>query len=193
MTEILEAKRRLQHLLLQLQLTDDQYMPFFESASLSRMTVHKKERVWKFMIQVEQVLPFELFLLLQTRLREKFAGIADVKLILACENKEVSHDLICSYWPVILEEIDDMSPPLRNRLIGQQPAFNGQTVLFTCALEIEHRTLKAKYAEKISAVYTSYGFPLMPVDFKMVEEAAEQAEAHQAFLEQRRIEEEELG
>jgi len=48
MSETIDAKRRLQHLLLQLQLTDDQYIPYFESASLQRLTVHKKERVWKF-------------------------------------------------------------------------------------------------------------------------------------------------
>lgn len=193
MSETIDAKRRLQHLLLQLQLTDDQYIPYFESASLKRLTVHKKERVWKFMVQVENVLPFEVFQLLQTRLREKFAGIADVKLVIECTNSDVSADLICSYWPVILEEIDDMSPPLRNRLFSQLPSFNGQTVLFTCALELEHRTLKMKYAEKITAVYASYGFPMMPVDFKIVEEAAEQEQAQLAFMEQRRLEEEELG
>lgn len=188
-----EAKQRLQQLLLQLELTDDQYIPFFESAYLNRMTVHKKERLWKFMIQVKNVLPFEIFQLMQTRLREKFAGIADVKLLIECEETEVTTDLICSYWPVILEEIDDMSPPLRDRLFSQKPSFNGQTVLLTCALELEHRTLKMKYAERITAVYASYGFPSMPVDFKVIEEAAEHAEAQQAFMEQRRLEEEELG
>lgn len=188
-----EAKQRLQQLLLQLELTDDQYIPYFESAYLNRMTVHKKERLWKFMIQVKNVLPFEVFQLMQTRLREKFVGIADVKLLIECEEAEVTTDLISSYWPVILEEIDDMSPPLRNRLFSQKPSFNGQTVLLTCALELEHRTLKMKYAEKITAVYASYGFPTMPVDFKIVEEAAEHAEAQQAFMEQRRREEEELG
>jgi DNA polymerase-3 subunit alpha (Gram-positive type) len=193
MDQTQDAKRRLQHLLQQLQLTDDQYIPYFESASLNRMTVHKKERVWKFMINVENVLPFELFQLLQTRLREKFAGIADVKLIIDCRTNEVSADLISSYWPIILAEIDDMSPPLRNRLFSQIPSYNGQTVLFTCALELEHRTFKTKYAEKIAAVYTTHGFPNLPIDFKIVEEAAEQAEAQLAFMEQRRQEEDELG
>lgn len=193
MSQTQDAKRRLQHLLQQLQITDDQYIPFFESATLNRMTVHKKERVWKFMINVENVLPFELFQLIQTRLREKFAGIADVKLIIDCRTNEVSADLINSYWPIILAEIDDMSPPLRNRLFSQIPSYNGQTVLFTCALELEHRTLKTKYAEKIAAVYALHGFPPMPIDFKIVEEVAEHAEAQLVFMEQRRLEEEELG
>jgi len=189
-----DAKRRLQHLLQQLELTADEYMIHFEKASLSRMTVHKKERVWRFTIVLEQLLPFNMFQLFNMRLREKFAGIADVKLTLQCEQPQVQAETLASYWPFILQEIDDMSPPLRDRLHAQVPSFNGQTVLFTCAHEIEFRTLKNKYASKISDVYASYGFPVLPIDFKLVEEEqAELAEAQKAFMVQRRIEEEELG
>lgn len=188
-----DAKQRLQLLLQQLELTADEYMTHFESASLSRMTVHKKERVWRFTIEVEKLLPYNMFQLFHLRLREKFAGIADIKLSLTCENPQVEAELIASYWPFVLQEIDDMSPPLRNRLHTQIPSFNGQTVHFTCAQEIEFRTLKSKYAPKIADVYASYGFPVLPIDFKLVEQEAELAAAQQAFMEQRRIEEEELG
>ncbi|MGB3260934.1 PolC-type DNA polymerase III N-terminal domain-containing protein, partial [Paenisporosarcina sp.] len=188
-----DAKQRLQLLLQQLELTADEYMTHFESASLSRMTVHKKERVWRFTIEVEKLLPYNMFQLFHMRLREKFAGIADIKLSLTCENPQVEAELIASYWPFVLQEIDDMSPPLRNRLHTQIPSFNGQTVHFTCAQEIEFRTLKSKYAPKIADVYASYGFPVLPIDFKLVEQEAELAAAQQAFMEQRRIEEEELG
>ena len=84
-----DAKRRLQLLLQQLELTADEYMIHFESASLSRMTVHKKERVWRFTIQVEQLLPFNMFQLFHLRLREKFAGIADIKLSITCVQPQV--------------------------------------------------------------------------------------------------------
>ena len=80
-----DAKKRLQLLLQQLELTADEYMTHFESASLSRMTVHKKERVWRFTIEVEKLLPYNMFQLFNMRLREKFAGIADIKLTLTCE------------------------------------------------------------------------------------------------------------
>jgi DNA polymerase-3 subunit alpha (Gram-positive type) len=188
-----DAKRRLQLLLQQLELTADEYMIHFESASLNRMTVHKKERVWRFTIQVEQLLPFTMFQLFHMRLREKFAGIADIKLSITCMEPQVEAETISAYWPFILQEIDDMSPPLRDRLQTQVPTYNGQTVHFTCTQEIEFRTFKNKYASKISDIYASYGFPILPVDFKLTEEKEELAEAQLAFMKQRKLEEDELG
>ncbi|WP_019413989.1 PolC-type DNA polymerase III [Paenisporosarcina sp. TG20] len=188
-----DAKKRLQLLLQQLELTSDEYIPHFESASLSRMTVHKKERVWRFTIQVEKLLPFNMFSLFNMRLREKFAGIADIKLSITCANPQVHDETIAAYWSFILQEIDDMSPPLKNLLNNQVPSFNGQTIYFTCGNDIELRTLKNKYSTRISEIYTSYGFPVLSIDFKIIEVESDIAEAQQAFMKQRTLEEEELG
>ena len=75
-------------------------------------------------------------------------------------------------------------PHLEIDYLTQLPTFNGQTVQFTCAQEIEFRTFKNKYASKISDIYSSYGFPVLPIDFKLIEEKEELAEAQLAFMKQ---------
>lgn len=69
---------RLRMLLQQLELTDDVYMSFFEEGELSRLTVHKKDRLWHFTIKLKDILPFPLYQLFRTHLTEKFSTIAQV-------------------------------------------------------------------------------------------------------------------
>ena len=44
-------------LLQQLQLTEDVYMSFFEEGELTRLTVHKKNRLWCFSLKLKTILP----------------------------------------------------------------------------------------------------------------------------------------
>ena len=86
-----------------------------------------------------------------------------------------------------------MAPPLKDRLLKQQPEFNGQMIQLTCAQEIEYRSFKNKYTEQLVTHMITFGFPKLPFDFKLVEDTEALADAQVAFLEQRRLEEEELG
>ena len=56
-----EARERFLTLLQQLQLTEDVYMSFFEQGELSRLTVHKKNRIWSFSITLNNILPYQLY------------------------------------------------------------------------------------------------------------------------------------
>ena len=71
-----EARERFLTLLQQLQLTEDVYMSFFEQGELTRLTVHKKNRVWCFAIKLKNILPFQVYQLFRTRMAEQFNHIA---------------------------------------------------------------------------------------------------------------------
>lgn len=185
-----EAKERFQLLLQQLELTDDVYMSFFEGGELSRMTVHKKRRVWQFGITVKQILPYQVYQLLQLRLAEKFAHIAQVSLSVEARAPEVTEQLIHDYWLAVLEAIDDMSPPLRNQLVKQVPIWTGNKIVANVEHDIHHMQLKAKYAERVTEEYQALGFPQVPIDFQLVDPSEEMLAMQEAFYEERRQEEE---
>ena len=182
------------HLLLQqLELTEDSFVKHFDHASIDRFTVHKKNRQWNFQIQLQGILPIEVFTIFQARLTEKFSGIANILLTIQSDGKDVSQELINEYWPLVLKELSDMAPPLKERLLKQQPEWNGQMIHLTCGQEIELRTFKKKYIEQLSDVYVGFGFPKIAFDFRLVEDTEALAKAQLEFLEQRRLEEEILG
>ena len=106
-----QATERFQYLIQQLELTDDVYMSFFERGELSRMTVHKKKRVWQFGITLEHILPYQMYQLMRLRMVEKFAHIAQVSLSIEARVPQVTEQLIHDYWLAVIEAIDDLSPP----------------------------------------------------------------------------------
>lgn len=188
-----DGKMRMHLLLQQLDLTEDSFVKHFEHASIDRFTVHKKNRQWDFQIQLEAILPIDVFTILQTRLIEKFSGIANILLTIKSNGNHVTQELINQYWPLVLKELSDMAPPLKERLLKQQPEWNGQMIHLTCGQEIELRTFKKKYIEQLSDVYVGFGFPKIAFDFRLVEDTEAIAKAQMEFLEQRRLEEEMLG
>lgn len=183
-----KAKQRFQTLLQQLQLTDDVYMSFFEAAELSRMTVHKKDRVWCFSIVLDNILPFQLHQLFYSRIVEKFSAIARVVLAVETKQPVVTKELVEDYWLIVIEQMDVISPPMRNRLVSQLPEWNGQKIILSCIEELEQMTMKSKYAEKISQGYQQFGFPFLPVEFQLNEAPQEILEARQAMIEQKQLE-----
>ena len=188
-----DGKSRMHILLQQLDLTDDQIVKHFEGASITRFTVHKKIRQWHFQINCATILPYDVYQLFRKRIEEKFIGIANVYITIDCVNSDVTDSLIKDYWTAVINELSDMAPPLRDRLMQQQPEFNGQMIQLTCAQEIEYRSFKNKYTEQLATTYETFGFPRLPFDFKLVEDTEALAAAQVAFLEQRKIEEEEIG
>ncbi|GKW44870.1 DNA polymerase III PolC-type [Planococcus sp. NCCP-2050] len=158
---------------------------------MTRMTVHKKERTWRFLIKVKQVLPLELFLLLKERLHTTFSSIARIQLTIESETANADGDLVMEYWRYVVEEFSDMAPPLRDQLLSQVPEWSGSKLMLCCSHEHEMMALKSKYTEKLVSVYQQFGFPRIGIDFQLAE--GDQEAAHLAFMEQRKIEEEEMA
>ncbi|MFC4712446.1 PolC-type DNA polymerase III [Planococcus dechangensis] len=186
-----DAKMRFKLLLQHLELTEDVNMPYFEDAELTRMTVHKKERSWRFLVKVKHVLPLELFIQLRERLQAKFSSIAAVQLHIETDAKLAEGEQVGAYWRQVVDELADMAPPLRERLLSQAPDWNGSKLIVDCCHEHEMMALKSKYTEKLSAVYRQFGFPPFSIDFQL--SAEDQQAAHEAFMVERKVEEEAMA
>lgn len=168
-------------------------MSFFEEAKLERVTVHKAKRQWHFLIELENILPYELYQLMHTRLKEAFSHIASVSISFKTRQPNVTEKLVTDYWLSVIEQIDEMAPILKNRLSSQQPSWNGQKLLATVLENMEFSMLKNKYTDVISKTYETFGFPQIPIEFKLMEPTEELLEKQQKFLEEKRLEEEALS
>ncbi len=186
-----DAKMRFKLLLQQLELTDDVHMPYFEDAELTRMTVHKKERSWRFLVKFKRVLPLELFTQFRERLQAKFSSIAAVQVHIQTTGQQADGEQISAYWKHVVDELADMAPPLRERLLSQAPVWNGSKLIVDCCHEHEMMALKSKYTEKLGGVYQQFGFPPFSIDFKL--SAEDQQAAHEAFMVERKAEEEAMA
>lgn len=186
-----DAKMRFKLLLQHLELTDDVHMPYFEGAELTRMTVHKKDRAWRFIVKLKQVLPLELFVIFRERLQAKFSSIASVQLHIETPTQQAQGEEVSAYWRHVVDELADMAPPLRERLLSQAPIWNGNKLIVDCCHEHEMMALKSKYTEKLSQVFQQFGFPAFSIDFQL--SAEDQQEARAAFMEERKAEEEAMA
>ncbi|MGG0669055.1 PolC-type DNA polymerase III [Sporosarcina koreensis] len=186
----MDAKVKLLTLLQQIGMTDDQTVTYFEQGTLERVDIHRKSRIWQFNVELEKTLPVHIYQLFQQRMTEAFTSIAAVRLQIKVRTTEGDPDLIISYWPHVIEELRDMSPPIRERLIGQKPVFVGEKMTLTCVNDFEQQTMKNKYGRLIAEVYEAFGFPSMAIEFTITEENDANEAERLAFLAQKAAEEE---
>lgn len=188
----MDAGQKFLTLLQQTGLTDDQLMMYFQNGELNRVTVHTKSRVWKFTITIDDVLPADVFRLMQQRVHETFAAIANVHLQIDSRKKNIDEQLIADYWPFVIEGLADISPPLRQCLNGQRPVMHGEKLVVSCSNDLEYQMLKNKYTDTLSQLYQQFGFAPFAVDVSMNENSSGEEE-RQNFLSQKMQEEEQLA
>ena len=55
-----------------------------------------------------------------------------IRLQFTCETQVIMKQLIGDYWPFVIEELSDMSPPMRERLTSQKPIMTGGKMTLIC-------------------------------------------------------------
>ena len=193
MDGIENEKTKLLLLLQQINMTDDHFAIHFQDALLQRVSIHRKSKVWQFNIKLNEPLPIDVYTIFSKRINEAFSAIATIRLQITCVNNALNEELLINYWPIIIDEMPDMSPPIRERLMSQRPVITGEKMTLICMNDMEMQTLKGKYSSLISNMYTSFGFSKPIIDFQLSKNTNEADQAQQAFLVERKIEEDEMG
>ncbi|MFT4413600.1 PolC-type DNA polymerase III [Fredinandcohnia humi] len=183
----LQQKERFKVLLQQLGLTEDAVMLHFENAGIEKLVIDKERKAWHFYFTFQRVLPPDIIQLFQTQLRTKFSHIALVSFSLRVDEQLFSEDIVQSYWPLCLQEIDGISPPILSLLHNQIPSQQGLKLQIRTRNDTESLTIKKKYAQMITGVYQSYGFPLFQIE-TVVEVSNDE---YEKFLEKKQQEDQE--
>jgi DNA polymerase III subunit alpha, Gram-positive type len=184
-------KGRFQILLQQINLAEDQYVPYFKNGEIERLIIEKKTRKWEFHFLLESILPYQVFLSFTTSLKSAFHDIADVSYIIQTRDKNISENSIKDYWKYIIGQIDGMSPALLSLLNEQVPKIAGNKIIVQARNEAERGALKKKYAPLIVNIYSQIGFP--PLQFDVDHELKGYDATYQDFLIERQREDDERG
>lgn len=183
-----DAKQRLLVLLQQLKLTDDSYLPFFEEGELTRLTIHKGQRLWRFAITVPNILPYSVYELIQLRMHETFSHIANIHVTFEARNQAYTTELIHQYWQTVVANTAGITSFLQERLVMHLPKVEGNKLMITCREEAECVMLQKKYEPLLNDSFAMCGFPRMKIDFMVSDDTTdiEALEQERLALEQER-------
>ncbi len=186
----MDATTKMSMLLQQIGLTEDAVAAYFYHAELERVDIYKKSRVWQFAVTLDEPLPYDVYTLFRKRVSEAFSAIAAVRLHISSRNRQSDAGKVIAYWPAVMDELGDISPPLREALTAREPVLTGDKLSVCCVNDVQQRTLKNKYGQLISDAYESFGFAGIYPEFLLSEIPEEKLQAEAAFFEERKAEEE---
>ncbi|RSK27066.1 PolC-type DNA polymerase III [Bacillus sp. HMF5848] len=190
-----EKKERLQVLLQQLQLTDDQLVPYFSGGEISKLEVSRANKSWHFYLRFVNILPAKVYEKFASALDKSFSHIASVRFSIETDSHEATPKLIQDYWPLCVQQLQGVSPLLQSLLQSQVPDVQGSKLFISTRNDTEANAVKKKYSLLISDVYKHFGFLNVVIDttvqlseedmqqFHQEREKEDQQRALQAFIE----------
>ncbi|PPA72028.1 PolC-type DNA polymerase III [Jeotgalibacillus proteolyticus] len=185
----LSKKEKFRLLLQQLELTDDEFVRFFEEAEIDRLSVHKGTKKWHFYFKFYNVIPCSVMKEFTKRISQSFQHIAQVDFSISISGEQFTEDHIVDYWSVCLEELQGIAPPLLKLLSNQMPVVNGNRLVVNVSNETEGMQIKNKYADILCQAFSKWGFPSLSLQTE-VNQNQSTAE-YDAFVESKKKEEEE--
>lgn len=184
-----DKKQRFRLLLEQINMTEDQYFPYFQNGEILKLVADRQARKWEFHFQLERVLPFNIFFTFYSRLKEAFRHIAQTSFVIEARENVPTEELVQSYWSFAVEQLDGMAPPLLSLLSNQKPELINNRVVIHARNETEMATLKQKYIPILLEVYKQYGFA--PFQIEVENHYEEQSQEYEKFLAEKQREDEE--
>ncbi|MBA2873955.1 PolC-type DNA polymerase III [Thermaerobacillus caldiproteolyticus] len=181
-----EQKERFQVLLQQLQLTSDDFVPYFAEAGIQKLVIDKEQKCWHFYFLLPAILPVSVYERFAQRLVQAFQHIANVKHTIQTVDSTFTESDVHGYWRFCLQELQGISSPLITLLHEQIPVVKGNKLYVTVRNDTEAVAVKRRFAAKIAEVYQSFGFPF----FQLETEVKQSESDYEQFLAQKQQEDE---
>ena len=185
----MNKKQLFQKLLEQLNLQHEyDYLPYLENGSVDQVLVYKKAKQWVFVLEFDDILPFEVFQLLATRLKTSFKHVAAVDLRIKTRQPKVTDEKISDYWQLAVVRSNISSPVVSSILNNNVPAILNKVVTLTLSNEITKNHLKDNYLAILQQSFLVLGFPEFQIQLDINKEASELM--HQEYRERKQEQEE---
>lgn len=179
------------HLLQQIQLTESEYVPYFQQAEIEKVTVERKAKKWHFYFSLEEILPFKVFEQFTSKLEKAFSHIAHTTYSFQVKNPNIHEKLLTDYWNYCIGQLDGIAPPYQKILNEQIPSIAGNKIIVKVSNDVEEMTVKKKYSDMVTSIYQELGFPLLVIDTEINTDTAN--EKYEQFLEAKQKEDQERG
>src|SRR5690606_34485210 len=159
----------------------------FENAGIEKLVIDKEKKAWHFFFSLNKLIPADVMRIFSTQLRTKFTNIASVSFSIRVQSQHVTEEMVQAYWPLCLQELDGIAPPILSLLHNQVPKQQGLKLHIKTRNDTEATAIKKKYAQIIGQVYESYGFPF----FQLETEVEVSNKEYEQFLEKKQQEDQE--
>lgn len=163
-------------------------LSLIQKATVEKVTIHKKSRLYEFLIGFPEILPVNLYQSFLQQLTLGFSEIADVKLKIQVENNYFSQELLADYWLLAVNGEACDTPVLRATLKNATPVVKNKGVFLAIDNSGMLAYLKDQYLPVIEENYVNFGFPklmIQPfVDEKEAEKTLAQFDEHKQQKEQ---------
>ncbi|MGP6139742.1 PolC-type DNA polymerase III [Jeotgalibaca sp. A127] len=165
-----------------------EYQPYLVDAAVEQVLVYKKEKQWIFILEFNDILPFEIFQDLLNRLKTAFKHVATVDVRIKTRQPLLTDEKIADYWQIAVERSNISSPVVSDILRKNAPKIANNSVTLTLANEITQNHLKDNYLGIIQQNFNVLGFPEFRIQVDINKEASEMM--HQQYMERKQEQEE---
>ncbi|WP_414056102.1 PolC-type DNA polymerase III [Macrococcus equi] len=152
-------------LLTQLGITDLFESDFVNNSKLSRIDISKADRIWHMYFELPEHLTYQLFNILQSKMTEHFASIANVTFEISVVDDSKLTDRINEYIPYAIDQTT-MSPSLKGQLKNKKYTFSGDVLKFNVVNEIEQQHFEKSCNGKLLKAFQFAGFNLKDIIFE---------------------------
>lgn len=160
-------------LLKQLQIEDLFTIPDLDEAELTKIDVYKHDRRWHMYFKFQTHLPYELFALLKSKIKEHFEHIATVTFEIAVLDA-LDTEKLCTYIPYAISQTN-MSPSLKHQLNSKAFTFSDDILKFNVTNDIEKVHFEKNCNGALLKAFKDVGFNVSRCVFE-VSDNAEQEE-----------------
>ncbi|WP_337969768.1 PolC-type DNA polymerase III [Virgibacillus salexigens] len=174
-------------LLEQLQISDD-HLPYFSGSYLNKLEVYKQTKSWHFHIYTKQVLPWEVYQVFSSKLKESFQQIAEVDLFIEAEDKTCDVETTSKYWQHFIQSFTNLSPAYKEMVQNQTPRVENNNIMLTARNEAEATALKKRLEETFRQYCSKAGLSTYSLRIEVKTEEAD----FQKFKEQKALEDQQL-
>ncbi|WP_026689864.1 PolC-type DNA polymerase III [Alteribacter aurantiacus] len=177
-------KERFELLLEQVAMPTEIAQHHVKGGYIEKLEVYKNEKRWHFSVCLPRILPFPVFDVFKTTIKEGFKHIAAVDLTLSYEEPLDPRKHVNDYWPYFVECLKQSTNGLIHRLKDQTPMIDQNKLILAALNDAEAAMMKRKVAEPLKELLIKTGFPPLTVDTTV----KESKEAYEKFVEKKQEE-----
>ncbi|MBS9338034.1 PolC-type DNA polymerase III [Fructobacillus sp. M2-14] len=174
----LSRKEQLEKLMEQAKLPDD-FKPAFKDAFLSYVVVDPKEKTWRFILGMDNVLPFNAYLAFYQGIKKNFQQLEDVYLTIQPEKGGFGEDDVRDYFHFALSKTS-LNYALTQQLASSSAITldGGNKVTVATAATSLAEALTPRVLTELAGVYETFGLSGLTFEAKVDDKQAEALLAH---------------
>ena len=158
----LTNQEKINILLEQLQLPDE-HQVYFENASLKRLDVFKQKKLWHFHIEINAILPLQIYQSFIITLQKTFQNLTNVVCTLYTKDKQINTETITDYWQYYLQNTI-LSPAYKDVVLHQVPTVENNKLVIQARNEAEAITIKRKLEHDFQQFCQKVAIPKFVLD-----------------------------